>query len=227
MRSKLIDIGAIVALLLALAGGLYKLGNSIGNLETRISNLENGTLIKNQKESAMREIEKKMSDTINNIDMRQKNPNVPLGTVLAFYGTQTQLPKGYLFCNGEHFTRSNYPKLYEFVIKVNPELKINDDIAKLPDLRGEFLRGLDAGRNVDPGRKAGSIQTDAFKKHAHPLSQEIGRSNGWCGHNAGKQCDQRAINGPGDRPMEVAGIGDERETRPRNVAVAFIMRAVE
>jgi phage-related tail fiber protein len=28
----------------------------------------------------------------------------------------------------------------------------------VPDLRGEFIRGVDAGRNIDPGRTLGSFQ---------------------------------------------------------------------
>lgn len=57
-------------------------------------------------------------------------------------------PLGWLKCNGATFTASQYPQLSQ----VYPGLK-------LPDLRGEFLRGWDDGRGVDSGRALMSLQT--------------------------------------------------------------------
>lgn len=39
-----------------------------------------------------------------------------------------------------------------------------------PDLRGEFIRGLDSGRGIDAGRALGSWQIDMFKSHTHTFS---------------------------------------------------------
>jgi len=50
-------------------------------------------------------------------------------------------PVGWLTCNGDAFSATDYPLL----AKAYPSLK-------LPDLRGEFIRGWDAGRSVDIGR---------------------------------------------------------------------------
>lgn len=36
-----------------------------------------------------------------------------------------------------------------------------------PDLRGEFIRGLDNGRGVDTGRTLGSWEADMLKNHTH------------------------------------------------------------
>ena len=38
-----------------------------------------------------------------------------------------------------------------------------------PDLRGEFVRGLDRGRGVDVGRTLATAQADIFKSHTHAL----------------------------------------------------------
>ena len=56
-------------------------------------------------------------------------------------------PTGWLKCNGAPFTASEYPKLAQ----AYPSLK-------LPDLRGEFIRGWDDGRGVDASRSIMSHQ---------------------------------------------------------------------
>ncbi len=56
-------------------------------------------------------------------------------------------PAGWLQCNGATFTKEQYPVL----ARVYPTLR-------LPDLRGEFIRGWDGGRKVDTGRALLSFQ---------------------------------------------------------------------
>ncbi|HGY8986154.1 TPA: phage tail protein, partial [Escherichia coli] len=61
-------------------------------------------------------------------------------------------PTGWLKCNGAVFSSEKYPKL----AKAYPT-------NKLPDLRGEFIRGWDDGRGVDAGRQLLSSQGDAIR----------------------------------------------------------------
>ncbi|MBJ6672844.1 phage tail protein [Escherichia coli] len=61
-------------------------------------------------------------------------------------------PTGWLKCNGAAFSSEMYPKL----AKAYPT-------NKLPDLRGEFIRGWDDGRGVDAGRTILSAQGDAIR----------------------------------------------------------------
>ncbi|WP_422045937.1 phage tail protein, partial [Pseudomonas viridiflava] len=42
---------------------------------------------------------------------------------------------------------------------------------RLPEARGEFLRGWDHGRGVDAGRGLGSWQADDNKSHAHTVTR--------------------------------------------------------
>ncbi|HFI2375599.1 TPA: tail fiber protein, partial [Escherichia coli] len=56
-------------------------------------------------------------------------------------------PEGWLKCDGRAFTKEQYPVL----ARAYPTLR-------LPDLRGEFIRGWDDGRKVDTGRKLLSAQ---------------------------------------------------------------------
>ena len=62
-------------------------------------------------------------------------------------------PTGWLKCNGAAFSPEEYPEL----AKAYPT-------NKLPDLRGEFIRGWDDGRGVDSGRALLSQQSDAMQK---------------------------------------------------------------
>ncbi|EJN1749166.1 phage tail protein [Escherichia coli] len=61
-------------------------------------------------------------------------------------------PTGWLKCNGAPFSAEEYPEL----AKVYPT-------NKLPDLRGEFIRGWDDGRGMDTGRAILSAQGDAIR----------------------------------------------------------------
>ncbi|MGE1752875.1 phage tail protein [Escherichia coli] len=61
-------------------------------------------------------------------------------------------PTGWLKCNGAAFSSEKYPNL----AKVYPT-------NKLPDLRGEFIRGWDDGRGIDSGRNLLSAQNDAIQ----------------------------------------------------------------
>ncbi|SRY11998.1 variable tail fiber protein [Escherichia coli] len=65
-------------------------------------------------------------------------------------------PTGWLKCNGAAFSAEEYPEL----AKAYPT-------NKLPDLRGEFIRGWDDGRGVDAGRVLLSLQDDSFEAHRH------------------------------------------------------------
>ncbi|MEZ7731194.1 phage tail protein [Haemophilus sp. 27098_8_127] len=62
------------------------------------------------------------------------------------------VPEGCLSMNGQRFDKSRYPKL---------ALKYTS--GTLPDMRGEFIRGLDNGRGVDAGRGLLSNQGDAIR----------------------------------------------------------------
>ena len=65
-------------------------------------------------------------------------------------------PTGWLKCNGAAFSAEEYPKL----AKAYPT-------NKLPDLRGEFIRGWDDGRGVDSSRGLLTSQDHLFASHGH------------------------------------------------------------
>lgn len=63
-----------------------------------------------------------------------------------------EVPDGFLAMNGATFDKRRYPRLG----MLYPN-------GRLPDLRGEFIRGWDANRGIDPGRALLSFQVDDDK----------------------------------------------------------------
>ena len=80
--------------------------------------------------------------------------------------TTTTVPARYLECNGATISRTTYSGLFS---KIGTNFGAGDGSTtfKLPDLRGEFIRGFDHGRGIDSGRILGSWQADEFKSHNH------------------------------------------------------------
>ncbi|EPN3978258.1 tail fiber protein [Escherichia coli] len=122
-------------------------------------------------------------------------------------------PAGWLKCNGAAFSSEMYPNL----AKAYPT-------NKLPDLRGEFIRGWDDGRGIDSGRTLLSLQGDMFKSHSHYF-REIWGANGPDGtggpYIVGADTNGSRIN---LGTIETSAPGGS-ETRPRNIAFNYIVRA--
>lgn len=86
--------------------------------------------------------------------------SVPAGSV-HYFATQTP-PDGYLVANGALVSRTVYARLFSAIGTTFGEGD-GGSTFQLPDLRGEFLRGWDAARNLDPERGFGTVQGDAIR----------------------------------------------------------------
>ncbi|EEY5667118.1 phage tail protein [Escherichia coli] len=121
-------------------------------------------------------------------------------------------PTGWLKCNGAAFSSEKYPNL----AKVYPT-------NKLPDLRGEFIRGWDDGRGVDNGRALLSSQEATnFSQRAGNIGDGAGHAinfhDGIVGNQPGFSRFNFTSNSVGDGINFVA-------VRPRNIAFNYIVRA--
>ena len=96
----------------------------------------------------------------------------PVGTVITYAGSSA--PTGYLKANGD-----SIPNGSGTVQSVTADFSALYAVvgATLPDLRGEFIRGLDDSRGVDSGRQIRSTQTDENKQHNHSISAPGTTSN--------------------------------------------------
>ncbi|EFQ5411601.1 phage tail protein, partial [Salmonella enterica] len=135
-------------------------------------------------------------------------------------------PTGWLKCNGAAFSSEKYPNL----AKAYPT-------NKLPDLRGEFIRGWDDGRGVDAGRALLSIQTGMLEKHRHIVVANDGydTKDEWelatifkKTYTQGRGLDASNTGGnliPSPTLHSRGSIGNTggSETRPRNIAFNYIV----
>lgn len=96
------------------------------------------------------------------------------------YRAGNVVPDTWMEADGRLLSRSTYAEL--FAVIGTTYGSTNGSNFRLPDLRGEFLRGWDNGRGVDDGRALGSHQGDAIRNITGNLSAEIG---GYSGFNIG------------------------------------------
>ncbi len=132
-------------------------------------------------------------------------------------------PTGWLKCNGAAFSSEKYPKL----AKAYPT-------NKLPDLRGEFIRGWDDGRGVDAGRQLLSSQGDAIRNIEGFADGGIGMSFDairGAFYDAGTRSARMPNNTTDIGKTDDLGFDASRvvptanENRPRNIAFNYIVRA--
>ncbi|MDK2468989.1 phage tail protein [Escherichia coli] len=146
-------------------------------------------------------------------------------------------PTGWLKCNGAAFSAEEYPEL----AKAYPT-------NKLPDLRGEFIRGWDDSRGIDTGRALLNWQPHTILDHAHYM--ELWTGDGLAAGSAREGVNPGILATYGDGgivktdepglkvPSSLRAISSRSvkrygeisenvgtETRPRNIAFNYIVRA--
>lgn len=132
------------------------------------------------------------------------------------------IPAGFLLCDGRMLDRSDpiYQPLFEVI---QDSVSFDYAVFWLPDFRDMFLRGCPAS-----GRSLGSYQADDLKPHKHTHSV---RSAGW-GQTRKFVYDVVAVNKKRSAVIGVNGVTrgwstsytGNSETRPRNIAVNYIIR---
>ena len=104
-------------------------------------------------------------------DLYYKMPGIPTGTVLSIMGTVA--PKGYLICDGSEYEISSHSNLAEYIKEQFGSYNYfggdGTTTFKVPDLRGEFLRGTgtNSHSNQGSGLKVG-LHQDATKENYSP-----------------------------------------------------------
>ena len=165
---------------------------------------------------------------------------LPIGTSVLINGTSP--PVGFLKENGALVSRVTYARLWAYAaISAN----ITDeatwaasqwgsfstgDLAttfRLPDSRGEFIRGWDNGRGVDIGRAIGSRQADSIKYHTHSLNKPVAYNTGANVNSSGSTFFWTGFPVPiaSDGPSIDGIAAGDSESRGRNISKLVCIKA--
>lgn len=138
---------------------------------------------------------------------------VAAGAVEYFAGSAA--PAGWLACNGAAVSRTAYAALF---LAIGTTYGVGDGSTtfNLPELRGEFLRGLDSGRGVDAARVLGSAQ--AASRILTRGTGNVETGNG--GSDAVDGADSvTGTTAPAKNAGDVSVAHSWHAIRPRNIAM--------
>jgi len=157
-------------------------------------------------------------------------PAINAGNIVgevAFFAMTTP-PTGWLKCDGTAVSRTTYAALFT-ALGTTYGAGNGSTTFNLPDLRGEFIRGLDDGRGVDTSRGIGTAQAGEVGNHGHPYrlsAASSGSSDASTATTGGfpmrtvTVANRAAFTGtPSNTAGEQIGGNGGVETRPRNVAL--------
>ncbi|PZP05629.1 Microcystin-dependent protein [Pseudomonas sp. NFPP10] len=165
---------------------------------------------------------------------------LPVGAMVPF--PKGTVPAGFLEVDGSVQSAATYPDLAAYLGTTFNTGGEGAGKFRLPESRGEFLRGWDHGRGVDSGRVLGSYQIDQMQGHIHEYrfrmgvtasagitSTSVACSHAGSGTNLGSSGVTDSAN-----PFMVGGAlpdaanGTPRtggENRPRNLVVMWCIKA--
>ena len=150
-----------------------------------------------------------------------ESPLKDVGRVSSF--AVGSVPFGHLLCNGTAVSRQKYQDLFS-VIGTTFGIGDGSTTFNLPDLRGEFIRGWDAGRGIDPGRIFGGVQLDMFKGHTHsPIIVGGSAADNGDPGNLIVTANTEPI-GAQTNTLGTTGATGGNETRPRNVSLLYTIK---
>lgn len=149
---------------------------------------------------------------------QEATPAVPVGTILVYLGDMPDEPNGWLHCEGGDIPPGDaYNGLRQALSRAPgvPE-------GKLPDLRGVFVRGLDTrspaqgGKDPDSTRNLGEFQSGKIRGHLHGYEGVPVTTGDDEGEDKQGKGSQRRV-------LQTSVVGGA-ETRPKNVAVSFVIK---
>ena len=172
---------------------------------------------------------------------------VPAGTILPFAGPESNVPEGYVICNGTEYDGSSdtYASLFD---AIGTNWGGSGTNFRVPDLRGYFLRGVAGTEGTDPdktrrdrlytggntGNVVGTYQNDALKKHSHGVTDpghkhDVRVDDDVSGENGIDENDSDNDDGTSSTESSKTNItideaGESIESRPKNAYVHFIIK---
>ena len=159
---------------------------------------------------------------------------VPPGMIFPYVSTSS--PTGFRYCNGDAISRTDFADLFAVIGTAfgngNGSTTFN-----VPDLRGKFLRGVDAGSGYDPDRDSrtalngGNAGNNVGSYQAHMVASHYHQEGGDEHRTGTQQCDgtsflegQVTVNTGYGFDNRTTGSTGGNETRPKNISVTYIIK---
>lgn len=153
------------------------------------------------------------------------------GVIMMWAGQKNNIPAGWHVCDGTLLSQSQYSNLYA-VIGDSFGASPPSGQFYLPDLRGQFVRGVDDDSGTDPDTDdrvdmqnsataysgVGSVQPCALESHTHSYQETTSTSDGSIDDAHAYHNSSQATGAP-----DGASVSDN-ETRPVNAYLYFIIR---
>ncbi|MEX5360931.1 phage tail protein [Pseudomonas guariconensis] len=162
--------------------------------------------------------------------------STPVGAILPF--PKAQVPAGYLELDGSVQSAAAYPDLAAYLGTTYNTGGEPAGYFRLPDYRGEFLRGWDHGRGIDAGRTLGSSQAATIVCAGDANKTSSALVTFYNSQDDDASAFMNRLNGDGS-PGAISGVlanavisstssgpaGNAMYVRPRNVAVMWCIKA--
>lgn len=156
---------------------------------------------------------------------------VPIGSIVAFSGDSKSLPLNFIACDGRKLNKGDYRELWLTIGDIWGAASAEEFV--IPDLRGQFLRGVSGESDKDPDRDArfalnggrsgnsvGSFQRASIAQHGHSFlfNNKSEGGGGPTPRGTGTKVNDGLVAG-------VVGANVSSESRPPNAYVIFAIRA--
>ena len=140
---------------------------------------------------------------------------VPTGTIVAW--PSDNIISGWIACRGASLSQTAYANLFAVI---GSSYGGSASTFKVPDLRGRFVRGWDAGIGRDSGRSLHSYQGDGIKNHTH--NYRI--NNQTVTYRQTGSGATRTLLSTYNYPTSYNNSGGTNDTRPMNLAMNYIIK---
>ena len=152
-----------------------------------------------------------------------------VGAIIVFVGNNT--PSGYLKCNGALLSRTTFSSLWAYAQSSGAlvsEIEWSSSnqgcfstgdgstTFRIPDLRGEFIRGWDDGRGIDTNRTIGSKQEATSIGSVVQLSHDVILKN--------TDGTDGTYSVAGDANPQTSFGGTYHKVRPGNIAMMYCIK---
>ena len=155
-----------------------------------------------------------------------------IGTILPYTGSDSELPTGYMLCDGSELSRTDYSDLFA-VIGTSFGSGNGSSTFNLPNLKGRVLTGLDsedtdfASMGTTGGEKTHTLTISEMPSHNHQLIFHSATGSGSSGSGAPFLGDGTSVVGADGSGIRTTGGGQAHNILQPYVVVNYIIKVTQ